>query len=124
MALNWNLNKVKYFKRKVYKAIKEGEEGYDPNEKKYRIRQTPERIILYTMSTGIREITDKNYEQFYNRVHLLELEHGTSHFRITPKGKRKPKYITLENVKNMIGLSTNASPKNTSRFLKDNKINI
>jgi len=124
MALNWNLKKVKNFKRKVYRTIKEGERGYSPDEKQYRLRQIPERIIFYTLNTGISDITEKNYLQFYNRVNLLELQHGVSYFRITPKGKRKPIYTTLKDVKNMIGLSTNASRKTTSRFLKDNNIDL
>jgi len=124
MALHWDLKKIKNYKRGCYRTLKEGEQGYDPNEKKYRLRKIPENIILYTMNTGIREITEKNYKQFYNRVHLLELQHGTSYFKITPKGKHIPIYTTLEDVEKMIGLRTNASTKTTSRFIKDNNIEL
>ena len=61
--------------------------------------------------------SDKNWEKFYNRVHLLERIHGCSYYK-TVRGKHVPMYITREDVQRMIGLHTNSSTMTRSEFLK------
>lgn len=121
MALNWNATEIKNYKNKIYRTLTKGEQGYQEDKKTYGMRDIPKSIIFYTMSVGMREITENNYEQFYNRVHLLETSNGTQY---VTRGTHKPIYTKLKDVEKMIGLTTNASTKTTSRFLKDNKINI
>ena len=119
MALKWNLQNVKNFKKVAYRTLTEKDRDYLPNEKQYRLKQKPESIILSTIIVGIREITEDNYEKFYNRLHLIESKNGAFFW----KGKKED-YITMSDVKKMIGLKTNASEKTRARFLKDNEINI
>lgn len=121
MALNWNTTEVKNYKKVIYRTLTEGEQGYQEGKETYGIRDIPKSIILYTMSVGLSEITEKNYEQFYNRIHLLEISNGTQY---VTRATHKPIYTKLKDVKKMIGLTTNASTKTRSRFLNDNKINI
>jgi len=121
MALNYDLKDIKNYKLKVFRTVTKGEQGYEEDKKTYTMRRIPKQIVFFTMSVGISDITEKNYEQFYNRLHLLEISNGTQY--VTHKTHR-PMYTKLADVKKMIGLSTNASRKTTSRFLKDNKINI
>lgn len=63
-----------------------------------------EALIWGTMAIGMREITEANHEEFYKRIHMVEETRGTW----TTQGG-KPKFITLQDVENRIGLYTNAS---------------
>ena len=40
--------------------------------KTYQMKAEVNMIILLTMNIGMNEITEKNYNKFYNRIHLLE----------------------------------------------------
>lgn len=86
MALNFDLTKVKDLK-----AVKDD-------------WQKTEVLIWATMSVGIDTITEKNATEFYKRLHLAEVLNGSW---LSEKGK--PLYITEDEVKARIGLSTNAS---------------
>ena len=108
MPLNWDISRVADYKKLYGKK--------DANGNKY-LKTMPERIIMLTMAVGIREISDKNWEKFYNRVHLLERIHGCSYYK-TVRGKHVPMYITREDVQRMIGLHTNSSTMTRSEFLK------
>ena len=69
------------------------------------------------MTIGMHEITDKNWEQFYNRVYAWERIVGCSLY----KGNTKtliPYYITKDDIKRMIGLRTNASTMTSTQFKK------
>jgi hypothetical protein len=112
MALNYDLTEIKGYKRKVYAAIKS-----DSGETRYKMKHIPETIVFLTMSVGMREITEKNWERFYNRAHLIETIHGSFYF-VTKRGKAVPRYISKDDVKSMIGLKTNASELTTKQFIK------
>ena len=116
MPLNWNLKDVNNYK-KLYRKLKEGEEGYSSSENRSRLLHKPQEIIYFTMYIGMREITEKNWEQFYNRVHLHQVIKGTQYYNEVRK-KLVPSFITKEDVKRMIGLKTNASSYTKSKFLK------
>lgn len=97
MALNWNISKV---------------------ENHEELTGSPEwaltdALIWATLAVGIGSITAKNYKEFYGRLHLLELIHGT--FRVRDG---KPYYITIDDVKRRIGLETNVGTIPRSTFLK------
>lgn len=116
MPLNWSLENVNNYK-KLYRKVKKGEEGYSSDEVRSRMLQKPREIIFFTMYVGIREITEKNWEQFYNRVHLHQVVNGTEYYNDVRK-KMIPCFITKEDVKLMIGLKTNASSYTKSKFIK------
>lgn len=116
MPLNWNLSDIKNYKN-LYRKVVEGEQGYSSEEIRKTLKHSPKQIIFYTMTIGMREITDKNWEQFYNRVKIWELINGVRYYKENTK-KLVPIYTTQEDVKRMIGLKTNASLINASKFKK------
>jgi hypothetical protein len=116
MPLNWDLSDIKNYKN-LYRKVTEGEQGYSTEEIRKMLKQSPKQMIYYTMTIGMREITDKNWEQFYNRVKIWELINGVSFYKRNTK-KLVPLYTTQEDVKRMIGLKTNASSMNASKFKK------
>ena len=77
MSLNWNATKVK------------GWDEVDPNKR--------ESLIFATMFVDMGEITEKNHEEFYERY--VQFHMATGH--------GDELYLTLEDVKAAIGLSTN-----------------
>jgi hypothetical protein len=112
MALNYDLREIKGYKRRVYSRVKS-----ESGETQYKMKSIPQTIVFLTMTVGMREITEKNWERFYNRAHLLETVHGSFYF-VTKRGKLVPKYISKEDIKSMIGLKTNASELTSRQFMK------
>lgn len=96
MALNWNIEKCDN-----YKELTEEPEWSFTNS-----------LIYGSMFVGIPEITKDNYKEFYARYHLMEALNGT--FLMEDGGK--PLFLTLEQVKRRIGLSTNASRYTRKQF--------
>lgn len=116
MSLDWNLKKIRDYK-KLYRKIGEGERGYSSTEPTFILKSENERIIWLTMLIGMREITEKNWEQFYNRVNFFE-KNTDSHLWKKLNNKLVPMYITKDQVQKMIGLSTNASTLTKNQFIK------
>lgn len=77
MSLNWNA-----------KACGDGWEALDPNKR--------ESLIFATMFVDMGEITEKNHEEFYTRYIQFNMACGYQDL-----------YLTLDDVKTAIGLSTN-----------------
>lgn len=74
-------------------------------------------LIFGTMGTGMNSITKENYHEFYARVHAQELLFGS--WRTSLSGDvHYPIYVTKEEIKRWIGLTTNASIKTRNQFLK------
>jgi hypothetical protein len=71
-----------------------------------------EAVIWATTATGINEITEQNYEDFYKRVNAGERVFGTF---LTHEGK--PVFLKLEDIQRLVGLQTNASPKRLRDFI-------
>lgn len=99
MPLNWNVAKCENYM-----------EFFNEEE---NMKQPYSSIVMATMIVGMNEITEQNYEQFYKRINLAERVGGCYVFT-----DGKPSYITLEEVKRMIGLHTNASRLTAMQFLK------
>ena len=102
MGLAWNITKVQNWKQKQRK------------KHNYNVLNS---LIWSTLIVGINEITEKNYKIFYARLTAYEHIRGTYLY----KGN-KPYYITLEDVKNWIGLWTNSDTFNATTFEKRLKI--
>ena len=100
MSLNWNIEKVKNYKKICW-------------DKDKNLSPITDALIWCTLNVNIGEITNKNWKDFYLRVHLTEEWKGTY---LTIKGK--PRYITKQDVFNHIGLHTNVGFERRSKWLK------
>ena len=97
--------------------------------KTYQMKGEVNTLILLCRNVGISEITEKNYEKFYNRLHLLENTldrkddlkgaYCTITFKVGDKEVVKPYQYTKEMIKDLIGLKTNAENLTKSKFLKN-----
>lgn len=75
-------------------------------------------MILMTMPIGISHLTDKTAPEFWARLNLLQkLESGL--VLRYEDGKPVPEMYTEDDVRRMVGLSTNASSRTRAQFLKD-----
>lgn len=92
MSLNWDVSKVKDWK------------DLDPT-----LRDT---IIWATLVVDLGEITEKNWEEFYIRVHVWEGFLGA--FLVGPDG---PVPIKPDQVKRMIGMNTNVGNKTRRQWM-------
>ena len=100
MALNWNIEKVKNYKKVCWNKDK-------------NLNPITDVLIWCTLGVDIGEITNKNWKDFYLRVHLQEEWKGT--YLNDKKGK--PRYITKQDVFNHIGLYTNVGYEKRSKWL-------
>jgi hypothetical protein len=91
MSLNWNITQVK-----DYEELQEGAAW-----------QLTDALIWLTLTVGIPTITDANWQEFYARVHLLDLLYRS------PENWIKP-----EDVQRRIGLTTNVSSLTRNQFVK------
>ena len=75
---------------------------------------TTNALIMGTMSVGMNSITEKNWKEFYTRCYMIERIHGA--WRYNSKGE--PITVKPEEVKEHIGLGTNASRYTNAEFKK------
>lgn len=94
MALNWQFNP------KTFDKIKD----------ETHLNET---IVMATIFIGFPRITESNWEEFYKRLHLVEKLNGTFNFVAS-----EPYFITPEDIKRRIGLTTNASSFSRTEFTR------
>lgn len=92
------------------------EKDVDGKKSEY-LNPLTETLIFMTMTVGIGEITNDNWPEFYARVKLFEKLDGPFLYK-----DGSDWFIEPEDVKNHIGLSTNATFKDKTRnqWFKDN----
>lgn len=85
----------------------------------YKVNAVTYCIEFGCMMVGIDKITDKNWKEFWTRLHMMELSSGS-----LLRGDNL--FISIESVRAHIGLVTNASrmskaefKKNVARILRD-----
>lgn len=93
MALTWDASKVEGWKEKGGALA--------------------DMIIWNCMFVGIPRITEENAVEFATRVSFMERLHEASLMY-----DKKPRYITLEDVREYIGIETNASTLTRAQFIK------
>jgi len=86
-----------------YQGIKDREKLFDEAK---QLRPVFKAIVFVTMFLGMREITAENCQEFFERVWKTEGVLGA--FCADSNG---PRYITQEDVMQMIGLRTNVFPE-------------
>jgi hypothetical protein len=97
MSLNWDITNCNN-----YKELQ--------SDTEWGITNT---LIWATMSVDMGDITESNYVEFYSRIKALEAVFGA-----LANSSDGSYFITIEDVKKRIGLSTNVSDKTTNQFFK------
>lgn len=95
-----------------YKNVKNADEVmFNENDE---MKPLSTAMVYATLVTGINEITEENWKEFYARVHLWEKARGN----YVTMGDGTPHFITPEEVKEHIGLKTNVMTHTRHQFLK------
>jgi hypothetical protein len=87
-----------------YKNVKNSDEVMFEND---YMRPVSEAIIFRTMAVDMGEITEENAEEFYKRCKVFSAIHGEPLVKTDKEGNIVSFDITLEDVRNHIGLTTN-----------------
>lgn len=103
MALSFQLEDVKDFKEKFYYKDGDG----------FQMRVTGQMLIFATMSIGMSEITEENVGKFFDRISIYEKCVGPTRWQ-----NGEPKYFTYWEIREYIGLKTNASNLTDVQFRK------
>ena len=105
MSLNWDISKVKNFKKLCW-------------NKDESLAAKTEGLLFATMYIGIGHISEKNCEEFFERLTTLEYLTRPMLWKTDRrfKGGRANDPYTLEDVRRHIGLSTNASHISASKW--------
>jgi hypothetical protein len=85
-------------------------------DEKDQMRPIPNAIVYLTMLIDMGEITEKNAPEFYDRVAMYEKILGPLLHMATDDGMVDLP-ITADNIRGLIGLSTNVSTKSRKHFL-------
>lgn len=107
MALNWNVSEVENWQQ-LFKS---------KNEEDSEMIKIYERVLMFSITIGVRNITDKNWKKFFDRVYMWEKIKGANYYAVGENG-REAVYIKDTDVKRMIGMKTNASEFSKTEFLK------
>ena len=99
MSLDWRLDEIENHEKACWEEFEINEGG----DTAFRLYPVTEALIWATMVVGMNRITEKNYEKFFARYCLSQMETK----------------ITLKDVKNHIGLRTNASTMSDTQFFKN-----
>lgn len=130
MSLNYNFADIKDWEKVVKIPVPE---NADPNQLRMSttVWETEEGIpthymnpvthvlIFGTMTVGMGKITEKNYKEFWMRMQFADVVFGPS-----LKSKGKGRGVTLQEVKQHIGLSTNVCNETGATFYKRMKQSV
>ena len=103
MGLDFNYGQIKDWENVCFHPGENGE-----------MKVLTSSLIWATMAVGINKITEKNALDFYKRVNAFERIFDA--YRTSAEG---PVYFTLEEIRQHIGLYTNASPLTEAEFRKN-----
>jgi hypothetical protein len=107
MALDYDFGGIAKETRTVVAAWDEPFNGIKKGD--LLINPVSKAIVFATMSVGIGEITEANYAEFYKRLRFYEALFG--HVLSFGEGPLKGARITVQDIKDHIGLRTNVFPK-------------
>ena len=118
MSLDWDVSNVKNYETLCF------EEDPRPSMAGSGLKRThpvTEALVYHCMGVGMRGITEANVDEFFGRVHFVELHQGSSVKRPNPDGEGwEDRYITREDVVAHIGLTTNVTNEALGRWLTRN----
>lgn len=108
MALLAEYDQIKGFKSLCYEKVDEG----------LRLNPITQTLVFSTMYIFMDSITEKNWEQFYERIGAWERAFGPMTSIMDRRFKKmwREQYITPKDVRDHIGLSVNVAPKSDAYF--------
>jgi len=109
MSLDWSIGNVDDYLNVCWIENKD--------EDNKRLNPVTEALVFATMSVGINRITDKNVYDFYLRSIVAADIYGMP-LTFWNADERETRNFHLEEIKQHIGLSTNASTLTTNQFMK------
>lgn len=127
MSLDYNFTGIKNFKEVVWLKF---DDSVTDKEIRHRIMQgatvieedrmyqnpITEAILWATIEVGIGQITEANYIEFWMRMAMVDGMRGGRIIVTDDKGDMTKISITLEEVKQHIGLRTNVSKETTTKW--------
>lgn len=114
MALTWDVSKIHDYENVTSIVAEEDLPSYGVKAGETMWNPVTTALVWHSLSTGIGDITEENADEVYARIALVEKLHGANLIR-----DGKPRYITPEEVRAHIGLTTNVFPVETrAKFLK------
>jgi len=117
MSLNWDITKIEDSDEYCWVDVEGAFD--DDGEQQQRLAYLTEAIILSMMTVGIPEITEKNWEEYYTRVHAMESVNGALlRHKNTETGEVSDRPLTPEDIEKHIGLKTNACLYTKAKFWK------
>ncbi len=111
MPLNWRLRDIENYETLCWQP-----DQHDPDGKK--LNPLTNALIWATIPVGINHITEKNVEKFFIRVSAIEQVSG-SFLNELHGDKIVERPITLADLKQHIGLWTNASSLTDAQFRRN-----
>jgi hypothetical protein len=130
MSLNFDLSKITDYRNACHETFTGSQEemeermghprffggnwSYEGSDRSRIVRLHPvtEALVFSTMSVMMGSITEKNWREFYSRVAMKEAALGASLIN----GDGSPAYITPEQVRAHIGLTTNVRTESAGKF--------
>jgi hypothetical protein len=103
MSLNWDIRKVKNSDEYCF---------HEDDEGNSRLSNLTNALIWATITVRLGTITDKNWEEFWTRLHMTELVYGCTLRNVDGTEH----HITPEEVKAHIGLSCNVCDESKQKF--------
>jgi hypothetical protein len=109
MSLDWRLTKIKDYETLCWLPDPVAPAG------RKRLNPVTNVIIWATMPVGMNQITEKNYDKFFVRLSALESAFG-SYLKEVNRDELVDRPITLAEVRQHIGLATNAASLTGAQF--------
>lgn len=119
MSLNYELGEIANWKELCYQIAEADYIGYGIKKGEKMLNPVTHALVFHTIAIGIGKITGKNAAQVYARIIAWEAMIGTSLTTISEEGKIERIPITLQDVLDHIGLTTNVfGTESASKFEK------
>lgn len=111
MSLDWTIDKIADYKTLCWVPAGKDADGDDVS----CLNPVTNAIIWGTILTGLGSITEDNWRQFYARLHVAERLFG----QMLYDGKLEAhRYITADEVRAHVGLTTNVSRETDAAFAR------
>ena len=118
MSLNWNVAKVANSETVCFHIAEHDDEAGRFAKGDKRLNLTTEALIFATMGVGLGSITQANHLEFFGRLHLFEKINGGMRTVQTAPGVWGRQTFTLAEVRDHIGLTTNAGTESRTAWQK------